>query len=126
VEDILDTKRINVFFYIKREASSNFPNYKGGNTMKETLCTTLPECNNNTMVSVTIDVPTDLLERVQEAASLEGTEYQSLMTCYIHVGTQNSKADVKRLQFAEQARRILVKHGVKDNAIEEIFKIFPY
>ncbi len=94
--------------------------------MKETLCSISPECNSDTMVSVTIDVPTDLLERVQEAASLEGTEYQSLMTCYIQEGVQNSKGDVKRLQFAEQARRVLEKHGVKDNAIEEIFKIFPY
>jgi hypothetical protein len=93
--------------------------------MKEKLCATSPKCKDRT-VSVTLDIPADLLEQVQEAANLDGTSYQSLMVCYVQQGLQDSKGDVKRMQFSEQAKKILEKHGVHDNAIEEIFANFQY
>lgn len=93
--------------------------------MKETLCTTAPECTAQT-TSVRLDIPVDLLEQIQEAATLDGTSHKSLMVCYILEGLQDSKANVKRMQFTEQAKTILEKHGVHENAIDEIFNKFPY
>ena len=93
--------------------------------MKEKLCATSTKSNDHT-VSITLDIPIDLLEQVRKAARLAGTSYQSLMACYIQQGSQHDKGDVKRLQFSEQAKKILAKHGVHNNAIDEIFANFQY
>ena len=93
--------------------------------MKEKLCTTSPKSSDRT-VSVTLDIPVDLLEQVQEAANFDDTSYQSLMVCFVQQGLLDSKGEVKRMQFSEQAKKLLEKHGVHDNAIEEIFAKFQY
>ena len=39
-----------------------------------------------------------------ERSALEGTQYQAIINCYVQQGLLNSRAEVKRLQFAEHAK----------------------
>lgn len=74
--------------------------------------------------TVTLEMPVEFLEHVKELATLEGTEYQTIIIYYIHQGLINSKGEIKRLQFAENAKRILEKHGTHQSVIDEISNMF--
>jgi len=76
--------------------------------------------------AVFLEIPTVLLEQVKEMAALETVEYQSVIQYFVHQGLMNSKAEVKRLQFAEKAKHILEKHNVHENVIDEISNMFLY
>ncbi len=95
--------------------------------MKETLCQcqTTPNVNERA-TAVTVAIPADLLEQLQEAATVAGTDYQSLLLCYARQGLINSGAQLKRGQFVEHVKEVLEKHGVQTNVIEEIFSKFLY
>lgn len=94
--------------------------------MKEKLCQMTAEYAGRPTTTVTLEIPVDLLEHVKEAAALEGSDHQAIINCYVKQGLINSKAEVKRLQFAEHAKDVLGKHGVEPHAIDEIFTKFLY
>lgn len=95
--------------------------------MKETLCQCQTTQNaNERATAVTVAIPADLLEQLQEAATVAGTDYQSLLLCYARQGLINSGAQLKRGQFVEHVKEVLEKHGVQTNVIEEIFSKFLY
>ena len=94
--------------------------------MKEKLCQVTSEYADRTNTSVTLEMPVELIEHVKKAAALEGTDYQTLINCYVHHGLINSQAQIKRKQFAEHAQEVLKNHGIHSDAITEIFTKFLY
>ena len=94
--------------------------------MKEKLCQMTSEYAGQPTTTVTLEMPVELFEHVKEAADMEGTEYPTIITCYIQQGLMNSKAEVKRLQFAEHAKEVMEKHRINANVIDEIFSRFLY
>lgn len=94
--------------------------------MKETLCQCQTNRGETDHTTITMEIPATLLDQLQEAATLAGTDYRDLLICYAREGLINSGAQLKRGQFVEHVRDVLEKHGVKTNAIEEIFKKILY
>jgi len=76
--------------------------------------------------SVTLEMPVEFLDHVKEVAALEEFEYQTIINYYVYLGLKDTKAEVKRLQFAENAKKILEKHNVHGNVIDEISNMFLY
>ncbi|EKD40658.1 MAG: hypothetical protein ACD_74C00271G0002 [uncultured bacterium] len=94
--------------------------------MKETLCQCQTNQGEKDHTTITMEIPANLLGQLQEAAALAGTDYRALLICYAREGLINSGAQLKRGQFVEHVRDVLEKHGIKANAIEEIFKKILY
>lgn len=94
--------------------------------MKEKIDQMTSEYAKQPTTAVFLEMPTEFLEDVKEMAALEEVEYQNIINYYIQQGLMNSKAERKRLQFAEKAKQILEKHNVHENVIDEISNMFLY
>ncbi len=94
--------------------------------MKETLCQCQTDRGENDHTSITMEIPANLLDQLQEAAALAGTDYRALLICYAREGLISSGAQLKLGQFTEHVRAVLEKHGIQANAIEEISKKILY
>jgi hypothetical protein len=92
--------------------------------MKGTKCEITPGSEQTT--TLTLEVPLRLMEQVKEVAALEGVEYQDVVRCFVQQGVINNSVEVKRKEFAEHAKEVLVSHGVSPKAIEQIFYKFLY
>lgn len=71
-------------------------------------------------ISITLEMPVELVENLKEAAALDGTDYREIINCYVQQGLQDSRSAVQRLRFEEHAKEILEKHGVQTTAVDEI------
>ena len=94
--------------------------------MKDQLNQMIADYAKRPTTTVTLEMPVEFLEDVKEMAALEKVEYQAIITYFVHQGLIDSKAEVKRLQFAENAKKILEKHGTHPNVIDEISNMFLY
>ncbi|TKB25246.1 hypothetical protein FCL47_14400 [Desulfopila sp. IMCC35006] len=88
--------------------------------MKDTLCQMPSAYADQPTATVTLEMPVELVEKLQEAAALDGTDFQAIINCYVQQGLRNSTAEVRRLQFEEHAKKILAKQGVDSGAVEQI------
>jgi hypothetical protein len=88
--------------------------------MKEKLCQMPSEYVDQPTITITLEMPVELVEILKEAAALDGTDYRAIINCYVQQGLQDSRADVQRLKFEEHAKEILEKHGVQSIAVDEI------
>ncbi|SFM56423.1 hypothetical protein [Nitrosomonas communis] len=71
------------------------------------------------MTSITLSIPTDVIDSLKEIASLKGfSEYQTLLKSYISEGLRK---DEERYSGMSTSRLIeaLKKHGVSEAVIEE-------
>lgn len=89
--------------------------------MKEKLCQMNTEYVGRPTTTITLELPVELLEYVNKTADLEGVEAGTIINCFVQQGLINSKAAIKRLEFAEHAKDVLQKQGIHQNAINEIF-----
>ncbi|WP_136799538.1 MULTISPECIES: hypothetical protein [Desulfosediminicola] len=92
--------------------------------MNEKISQMASEYADRPTTTVTLKMPIEFFEHVKEVAALEETEYQTIINYYVQQGLINSKAEVKRLQFAENAKKILEKHGTHQDVIDEISNMF--
>jgi hypothetical protein len=53
--------------------------------------------------------------------ALEGSDTGTIINCFIQQGLLNSRAAIKRLEFAEHAKNVLQKQGIHQSTINEIF-----
>lgn len=88
--------------------------------MNEKICQMPSEYADQPTTTVTLEMPIELFKKLKKAATLDGTDYQAIINCYVQQGLSNSMAEVRRLQFEEHAKEILEKHGVHSNAVDEI------
>ena len=88
--------------------------------MKEKLCQMPSDYVDQPTITITLEMPVELVENLKEAAALDGTDYRAIINCYVQQGLQDSRADVQRLKFEEHAKEILEKHGVQSIAVDEI------
>ncbi len=88
--------------------------------MKEKLCQMPSDYVDQPTVTVTLEMPVEIFENLKEAAALDGTDYKAIINCYVQQGLSESKTDVQRLKFEEQAKMVLEQHGVHSNAVNEI------
>ena len=89
--------------------------------MKDKICEMTTKFAGQPTTTVMLETPVELLEQVKKAASLEDSDYQELINCYIHHGLKNSQAQVKRRAFAEHAKGVLEKHDINPDTIAEVF-----
>lgn len=89
--------------------------------MKEKLCQMNTEYTGRPITTISLEIPTELLEYVNNTAALEGSETGTIINCFIQQGLLNSRAAIKRLEFAEHAKDVLQKQGIQQSAISEIF-----
>jgi hypothetical protein len=94
--------------------------------MNEKLCQSTLKYADQPITSITLKIPVELFEHVKKAADLAGSDYQTLINCYVQHGLINSQALVKRNEFAEHAKEVLEKHGVNPAAVTEVFSKFLY
>lgn len=94
--------------------------------MNRNVCQCQKTSGDNASTPLTLNVPVNLLEQLQAAASLANTDVHSLILCYARQGLIDSSPQLKRQQFLTHAKDILEKYGVHDKTIEEIFGKFPY
>jgi hypothetical protein len=92
--------------------------------MKEKLCQS--EYADRPTTSITLEIPVELIEHVKTAAALEGSDYQTLINCFVQHGLINNQTQIKSKQFAEHAKEVLRKHGVHSDTITEVFTKFLY
>jgi hypothetical protein len=88
--------------------------------MKEKLCQLPSEYVDQPTITITLEMPVELVENLKEAAVLDGTDYRAIINCYVQQGLQDSRAAVQRLKFEEHAKEILERHGVQSIAVDEI------
>jgi hypothetical protein len=89
--------------------------------MKEKLCQMNTEYAGRPTTTITLEIPTELLEYVEKTTALEGSDTGTIINCFIQQGLLNSRATIKRLEFAEHAKDVLQKQGIHQSAINEIF-----
>lgn len=94
--------------------------------MEKKLCEMTAKYADQPTTSVTLGMPVELFEHVKKAASLEKYDYQTLINCYVQNGLINNQAQIKRKEFAEHSKEVLKNHGVRPEAITEIFTKFLY
>ncbi len=99
-----------------------FMKLKRGLIMKETLCQMPAEYAGQPTTSVTLEMPVVLVEKLQEAAALDGTDYRAIINCYIEQGLSNSMPEVKRLQFKEHVKEIMEKQGIQTKSVDEVLR----
>lgn len=88
--------------------------------MKDKLCLMPSAYADQPTATVTLEMPIELVEKVKEAAALDGTDFEAIINCYVQQGLSNSTAEVRRLQFEEHAKKILAKQGVHSSVVDEI------
>lgn len=89
--------------------------------MKEKLCQMNMEYAGRPTATITLELPVELLDHVNKTAALEGADAGTIINCFVQQGLINSRAAIKRLEFAEHAKDVLQKQGIQQNAINEIF-----
>ncbi len=89
--------------------------------MKVKLCKIPAEYAQQPNTTITLEMPVELFEKVKKAAALEKTDSQALINCLVYQALADSQAEVRRLQFEEHVKKILKKHDVHPNALDEIF-----
>lgn len=80
------------------------------------------ECANQPTTTISLEMPASLFEQVKETAILEESNPSTIINCLVQEGLSNSRAVIKRMQFAEHAKDILEKHGIHQQAINEIYR----
>lgn len=91
--------------------------------MKEKISQLTAKYANQPTTSVTLQMPAELFDHVKKMATLEGIEYQAMISYFVQQGLTDIKPEEKRLKFEEHARKVLEEHGVKSEAIEEALNI---
>ena len=94
--------------------------------MKDELSQFTAEYADKQTTTISLEMPAELVEHVKELATLEKVEYQEIINYFVHQGLIDNRAEFKRLQFAENAKTILEKHGTHQNVIDEISNMFLY
>lgn len=89
--------------------------------MKENICQMNTEYAGRPTTTISLELPVELLEYVNKTAALEGTDAGTIINCFVQQGLINSRATIKRLEFAEHAKDVMQKHGIHQSAINEIF-----
>ena len=89
--------------------------------MKELVCHIQAEYAGKPTTAITLEMPTELLEQINRTAALEDTDAASIINCFVHQGVMDNKAAVKRLEFAEHARKVMKGQGINQDTIDEIF-----
>lgn len=89
--------------------------------MKDKLCQLNTEYAGRPTTTITLEIPAELLEHVNKTAALEGTDAGTIISCFVQQGLIDRKAAIKRLEFAEHAKDVLEKQGIRQSAIDEIF-----
>jgi len=89
--------------------------------MKEKLCRMNSEYAGRPTTTITLQMPTELLDYVNKTAALEGSDAGTIVNCFVQQGLVDSRAAIKRLEFAEHAKDVLEKQGIHQSAIDEIF-----
>jgi len=89
--------------------------------MKGKLCQMNTEYAGQPTTTITLKIPTELLKYVDKTAILEGSDTGAIINCFVQQGLLNSRAAIKRLEFAEHAKDVLQKQGIQQSAIDEIF-----
>lgn len=80
------------------------------------------EYANQPTTTITLKMPVGLFEQVKGTAVLEECDPSAIINCFVMEGLTSSRAAIKRMQFAEHAKEVLEKHGVHQQAIDEIYR----
>jgi predicted transcriptional regulator len=78
------------------------------------------------LVELTIKLPVELSDKLQDIASVEGTDLQLLIKRYLEEGILQSMPEVKRKSFFGHIKEIMRKHNVPPEVIDEIEDKFTY
>ena len=89
--------------------------------MNEKICQMNTEYAGRPTTTITLEIPAELLEYVDKTATLEGSDTGTIIACFIRQGLLNSRAAIKRMEFAEHAKDVLQKQGIHQSAIDELF-----
>ena len=107
---------------LQRMAAGGKAEYQmGGFAMKERLCQLQTEYAGQPTTTITLEMPTQMYETVQKSAALEGSDPTTLINCFVQQGLLDSKAVVKRMEFAEHAKEVMKGQGIHQTTIDEIF-----
>jgi len=94
--------------------------------MKELVCHINTAYAGKPTTTINLEMPAELLEQITRTAALEDTDAATIINCFVHQGLENNKAAVKRLEFAEHARKVMKGQGINQETIDEIFiKLVP-
>jgi hypothetical protein len=101
-------------------------NLKRGFVMKETVCKMPAEYADQPTTTISLEMPVELFDKVKKAATLDKTDYQAVINCFVHQALSESQAEVKRLKFEEHVKKTLKKHKVHPDALDEIFNSLEF
>ncbi len=90
--------------------------------MKERICQLNAASVGQPTTTITLAMPANLFQQVEETAELEGSNVTTIINCLVQEGLSNSSATIKRMQFADHAKDVLINQGIQQQAIDEIFK----
>jgi hypothetical protein len=93
----------------------------GGLVMKERICQLNAASVGQPTTTITLAVPVNLLKQVEETAELEGCDVTTIINCLVQEGLNNSSSTIKRMQFADHAKDVLINQGIEQQAIDQIF-----
>ena len=71
-------------------------------------------------VELSITIPTDLLDKLNEIASIHKSDLQQQIVAYMNAGVQNDIPIVKHEHLIKHAKEVLEQHGVPTTDIDTI------
>lgn len=77
-------------------------------------------------MEVRIKLPAELAAEMEEVGKAAGKSREDLISQYVTEGISNAMPQVKRKLFFTHTKKILKKHNISDNVVDEIVDKFLY
>lgn len=75
---------------------------------------------------VTLRIPENLKDILEQAATLEGTDLQGLVIQYLEQGVEQIMPKIKREQYFAHLREVMEEHNVPAETIKTLEDNFEY
>lgn len=77
-------------------------------------------------MEVSIKLPAELVEEMREVVRATGRSQEDLISQYVTEGISSAMPQVKRKLFFSHTKKILKKHNISDDVVDEIVDKFLY
>lgn len=78
------------------------------------------------LIEVTLRLPENLNDMLEQAAVLEGTDYQGMVIQYLEQGIEQIMPKLKREQYFAHLREVMEEHNVPVETIKTLEDNFEY
>lgn len=77
-------------------------------------------------IEITVNLPMEVIDDLKSIARVNDIDFEKLVISYLEAGAKQDLPMVRRIDFFEHTKKILEKHNVPSEAVEEITDKFTY